>query len=227
MNIVDLSMPIETGHIRWPVERGKRGEFSEGALFEVSWLHTTCHGYTHVDAPSHMVPGGATLSDLDLSRVVNRCAVIDLAVEAEQEITAATLEQASSRFKNLANQIILLRTTWYRQEDYRTEQFWRNAPFLSRDACQWLLELNPTAVAFDFPQDWSIRRLLDGVVLPIDQHVSHDVLLRNNVTLIEYLINTHEITDLEPMLCAQPLSLPEADGAPARVIAIENPAFWE
>lgn len=225
MNIVDLSMPIETGHIRWPVERGKRGDFSEGALFEVSWLHTTCHGYTHVDAPSHMVPGGATLSDLDLSRVVNRCAVIDLPVEAEQEIDATTLEQASAGFGNLANRIVLLRSTWYLKEDYRTEQYWRKAPYLSRDACQWLLDKNPTAVAFDFPQDWSIRRLLDGVVLPIEEHVSHDVLLRNNVTLIEYLINTHEIKEHEIVLCAQPLSLPEADGAPARVIALENMNF--
>ena len=222
MNIVDLSMPIETGHIRWPVERGKRGDFATGDVFEVSWLHTTCHGYTHVDAPSHMVPGGATLSDLDLSRVVNQCAVFDLQVDAEQEITAQMLAQASTGFRNLTNRTILLRSRWYTKEDYRTEQYWRNAPYINREACQWLLEQNPTAIAFDFPQDWSIRRLLDGVVLPIEEHVSHDVLLRNNVTLIEYLINTHEITEREPLLCAQPLSLPDSDGAPARVIAVEK-----
>lgn len=220
MQIIDLSMPIESGHIRWPVERGVKGSFAEGSLFEASWLHTTCHGYTHVDAPSHMVPGGATLSNLQLDRVVGHAAVIDIAdIQPDQAVTPDLLESRSAHLQ--PGDILVFKSCWYQQEDYRTEQYWRNAPYLNRAACEWILQKQPASVAFDFPQDWSIRRILDGVILPIEEHVSHDVLLRNNITLIEYLINTENLTSERTFLCAQPLSLPEADGAPARVVAID------
>lgn len=221
MQVIDLSMPIETGHLRWPVERGKRGDFDEGSLFEATWLQTSCHGFTHVDAPRHMVPGGPTLDALDLARVVGRAAVIDLSdVAANEEIDAARLAPAAEHLA--AGEIALFRTCWDRQRDWHEAAFWRDAPYLSRDACEWLLERAPTACAFDFPQDYTIRLLLDGIVRPIVEHVSHDVLLRNNVTLIEYIVNTAALTDSHTILCAAPIRLTCSDGAPARVVALDG-----
>ena len=43
-----------------------------------------------------------------------------------------------------------------------TPEFWTEAPYMSRDAAEWLLERAPRAVAFDFPQDYTIRLLLQG-----------------------------------------------------------------
>jgi len=184
MRVIDLSMPVDAGHFRWPVERGVKGDFAKGDLFQASWLMTPCHGFTHMDAPLHMVPGGATLDDLDLVRVVGPAAVIDLTdVQPNEEIMASRL---APRAEHLAvGEIALFKTCWDRQRDWRTEAFWREAPYLSRDAAEWLLDRGPTACAFDFPQDYTIRLLLDGEVRPIHEHVTHDVLLRNHVTLIE------------------------------------------
>ena len=64
--------------------------------------------------------------------------------------------------------------------------------------------------------------LLDGEVRPIPEHVSHDVLLRNNVTLIEYLVNMRAVEGPHTFLAALPLNLPGADGAPSRVVALEG-----
>lgn len=223
MRIVDLSMPVDTGHFRWPVERGKVGDFAAGSLFEASWLRTSCHGFTHVDAPRHMVPGGPTLDDLDLARVVGRAAVIDLQdIAPNEEITPDRLARAAAHLGR--GEIALFRTCWDRQRNWHTEAFWREAPYLSRGACEWLLDRQPTACAFDFPQDYTIRLLLDGEVRPIPEHVSHDVLLRNNVTLIEYLVNTSELRTPHTFLCALPIRMAGSDGAPARVIAIEGMA---
>ncbi|MEM9061911.1 MAG: cyclase family protein [Pseudomonadota bacterium] len=220
MKITDLSMPIDTGHIRWAVEHGKKGEFNDGDLFEVSWVRTTCHGFTHMDAPRHMVPGGALMGELDLARVVGPAAVIDLSDVAPNEaVNADRLADAADHLR--PGEIVLFRSCWDRQRDWRTEAFWREAPYLTRDAAEWLLERQPTACAFDFPQDYTIRLLLDGEVRPIDEHVTHDVLLRNNVTLIEYLVNTAALTGPRTFLVALPINLPWADGAPARVIAID------
>jgi kynurenine formamidase len=119
-------------------------------------------------------------------------------------------------------EILLLSTAWDRKRDNTTAAFWKEAPWLTRDAAVWLLARKPTAVAFDFPQDYPIRLLLDGQVAPTAEHVTHDVLLRAHVTLIEYLINTAALQGPRTLLCAAPLKIPGADGAPARVFAIEG-----
>lgn len=219
MHIIDLSMPIEEDHFRWPISRDKKDDFARGDLFEVTSLKTTCHGFTHMDAPCHMVPGGETLDALDLSRVVGPAAVIDLSdIAPEEEISAERLAATAGHLRG--GEIALFRTCWDRQRDWREAAYWRDAPWLSAGACQWLLERQPTAVAFDFPQDWSIRKLLDGeVIRPIEKHVSHDILLRNGITLIEYLIGTAQLQADRVFLCALPIRLPSSDGAPARVVA--------
>ena len=221
MKVIDLSMPVDAGHFRWPVERGVKGDFTNGDLFEASWLRTSCHGFTHMDAPRHMVPGGPTLDDLDLARVVGPAAVIDLSdIQPNEEITAERLSAVAGHLRE--GEIALFRTCWDRQRDWKTEGFWREAPYMSRGACEWLLDRGPTACAFDFPQDYTIRLLLDGEVRPIPEHVTHDVLLRNNVTLIEYLVGTHAIEGPRTFLAALPVRMAGADGAPARVVAIEG-----
>lgn len=214
-------MPIEEGHIRWPVKRDLLSDFDDGALFQVTRLSTTCHGFTHMDAPRHMVPGGDTMTELNLDRVVGTAAVIDISdIQPNEEITAERLDRAASHLQ--PGQIALFRSCWDEQRDWHDELFWRDAPWLSEQACHWLLERKPTAIAFDFPQDWTIRLLLDGEVRPINEHVSHDILLRGGITLIEYLVGVRQITSKNTFLCALPLNLPDADGAPSRVIAIEG-----
>jgi kynurenine formamidase len=93
---------------------------------------------------------------------------------------------------------------------------------MTREAAAWLLERRPRAVAFDFPQDYAIRLLLKGERRPLAENVTHDVLLRNGVILIEYLSNTVALTGPRTFLCCLPLKVPAADGAPARVVALEQ-----
>jgi arylformamidase len=53
--------------------------------------------------------------------------------------------------------------------------------------------------------------------------VTHDVLLRNGAIPIEYLSSTAALTAPRTFLCCLPLKVPDADGAPARVVALEGP----
>jgi hypothetical protein len=96
------------------------------------------------------------------------------------------------------------------------------APWLTLEAAQWLAERKPTAVAFDFPQDYPIRLLLEGKEVPKPEHVTHHVLLSHGVTLIEYVVNTSKLTAPRNLFSAAPLLIPNADGAPARIYAIEG-----
>ena len=84
------------------------------------------------------------------------------------------------------------------KRDWHTPAFWRDAPWLTREAAEWLAARGRRRVAFDFPQDYPIRLLLDGITVPFDQHVTHDVCLRAGITLIEYLVNTAALTARAP-----------------------------
>jgi arylformamidase len=220
MDIIDLSMPIRT-HFRWSPEIRVKGDIAAGDQFRITHLSTTCHGFTHVDAQAHFVAAAPTIEATPLSRVVGPARVIDLRDVAPN--TAIDVQHLARRDPGGADgEILILSAAWDEKRDNTTAAFWKDAPWLTRDAAEWLHARRPSAVAFDFPQDYPIRLLLEGKSVPSDQHVTHDVLLRAGVTLIEYLVNTAALTRPRTLLCAAPLKIPGADGARARVFAIEG-----
>lgn len=217
--IIDLSMPI-ANHLRWSVDRHLKGSFANGDPFQVTYMGWAVHGFTHVDAPRHMLPEGLTTTDLSLDQIVGKAAVIDLTgISPESEISASQLADAGAHIQ--PNDIVITKTAWDTVESPQTPEFWTRAPYMSREAAQWFLDKQIRAIAFDFPQDYPIRKLLADEVDPISEFVTHDILLRNNVTLIEYICNTQSITQNRVDFYALPLKILDADGAPARVIAIQ------
>lgn len=220
MRIVDLSMPIAP-HFRWGTKLSVAGDIAAGDQFRISRIEAACHGFTHVDAQAHILADAPTIEVTPLERVVGPCRVLDLRdVKPNEEIGAERLAAADPG--GAEGEILLLSSGWDRHRDPTTAPFWREAPFLSRGAAEWLMTRKPSAVAFDFPQDYPIRLLLDRIEVPFDQHVTHDTLLRSGVTLIEYLVNTAALTAKRVLLCAAPIKIPGADGAPARAFAIEG-----
>jgi arylformamidase len=220
MRIIDLSMPIEP-HFRWPIELAIKGDIAAGDQFRVSRLHTTCHGFSHVDAKAHVIAHSPTIEATPLDRVVGPCRVINLRdARPGEAIDAKRLAAADPGGPE--GEILLLSSGWDLKRDYKTREFWLDAPYLTRDAAEWLEARKPTALAFDFPQDYPIRLLLDDKHVPFDQHVTHDVCLRAGITLIEYLVNTSALSEPRVFLSAAPLKIPNADGAPARIYAIEG-----
>lgn len=220
MEIIDLSMPIEP-HFRWPVDLAIKGDIAAGDPFRVSRISMTCHGFSHVDAQAHVIAHSPTIEATALSRVVGPCRVLDLRdVAPNQAIDAERLAAADPGGPE--GEILLLSSGWDTKRDYRTREFWLDAPYLTREAALWLKDRKPTALAFDFPQDYPIRLLLDDRHVPFDQHVTHDICLRAGITLIEYVVNTSALKNPRTFLCAAPLKLPNADGSPARIFAIDG-----
>ena len=62
---------------------------------------------------------------------------------------------------------------------------------------------------------------MTGETRPFEEHVTHDILLRNGVIMIEYLCNTVQLTGKRTFLMVLPLKIANADGAPARVVAMD------
>ena len=202
------------------MERSLKNDFAKGDNFQVTWLGLVVHGFTHIDAPRHILPDGKTSSDTPLEATIGDAAIIDLTdVEPNTEIGADLLESRGRHVR--AGDIVLLKTRWDEKRDLDTPEFWKDSPYLSRGACEWFLQKKIKALMPDFPQDYPIRGLLDGRKAELSEMVSHDVLLRNGVILIEYTCNMGALKGDRTTVYALPIKVPESDGCPARVIAIE------
>ena len=221
MRIIDLTMPIIEDHVRWKVQRTVVGDTTAGDLFQVTSMVLNCHSFTHVDAPRHYFGDGATIEATRLDDVVGEAAVIDLMDITPNE--AISPEKLAARFAHVRDgDKILFKSGWDQKRSFRTKEFWLDAPYLTREAALFLKDKGVRTVAYDFPQDYVIRLLLHGEIRPIEEHVTHDILLRAGVHMIEYVVNTSALSADRVLLSAAPLKIPNADGAPARVYAIEG-----
>lgn len=221
MRIIDLSMPITADHPRWKTEVSFTGDLAKGDLAQVTWLKVSCHSYTHVDARRHMFADGATIEATPLDDLVGRCAVIDLMdIQPNEAIGPERLAPRARHLKR--GGMALFKSGWDRHRSPQTKEFWLDSPYLTRESAQWLKDTGIRTIAYDFPQDYTIRVLLSGEVRPLVEHVTHDILLRSGVHMIEYVANTAEIRESEVFLSAAPLKIPGGDGAPARVYCIEG-----
>jgi arylformamidase len=76
----DITVPIDEAMALWPGSRPPSQRWVErlsaGDLSDVSEWTLDAHTGTHLDAPSHFLPGAADLEALGLSALVGPCAVV-------------------------------------------------------------------------------------------------------------------------------------------------------
>ena len=221
--LIDLSTPVAVGHFRWPVERRLLKSHTEGAG-QGTWAGWNVHGFTHMDSPRHVDPEGFTTDAISLDMTVGEAAILDLSeVPENTAITAERIAAAGGHLRR--SDIAILKTRWDERADIAAPEFWARAPWMTAEAAIWLREVGIKAVGFDFPQDYCIRYFLTGEARPpLPEHVTHYHLLKEGVIMFEYLRNTGALRAPRSFVVALPVKLPDSDGAPARVIAIEDDA---
>ena len=221
MRIVDLSHRIVFPHWRWKPERIVTSSHADGELFTSSRIHMPLHGFTHVDAPVHFLPGAEAIADLPLERWCGEAAVVDLSHRGVDEgITADDLEQHGGHIR--AGDIVLLRTDWDRKEDIGRREFWTRGPYTTREAAEWLAGKGVKAVGYDYPPDPSLRMNPEHPgTIGREHHVTHDVFFPRGIAVIEYLANLGAIPTPRTFFLALPLKVDGGDGSPVRAVALE------
>lgn len=218
MRLVDLSLPIE-GHWRFQPQLEPATRMSAGAISDTTRITLGSHTFTHVDAPSHMIPGGRALDGVPLDTFWGEAAVIDCRDVADSTaITGRHLMERGAEVRS--GDIALLWSALELRHSWRSRDFWQNSPYLDRSACEWLLDRGIKAAGYDFPQDEVIRRLPDDR-LRLADFPAHDILLGRGVVQIEYLCRLHELSRARVQFFALPLNLGAIDGGPARAFALE------
>jgi kynurenine formamidase len=207
---------------------------------------TVMHNGTHVNAPLHLVQGGAGVGELDLDRFFGIGVVLPIAKGEWEYIEPADLAAAGPDVG--AGDIVLINTGWHRGYADSMEYF-GHGPGLSEAAAQWLVDRGVKLVGIDtatidHPLATSLAQGHRGLgplitELPRRYHArtgrqpaddfpawnpAHRLLLRAGIPTIENVGG--EVDSVNGKRCAFqafPWFWPEGDACVVRLVAILDP----
>jgi len=211
MRYHDVSVTVTSKLVTWPgdpsVELERVEKIEDGANANVSRVAMGVHTGTHVDAPFHFIEDGTTAETLPLDVLLGSVQVIDLGDQVSV-ITKEVLQQAKM-IHGVSRILLKTRNSsiWTRGEtEFQTD-------FVGIDAsgAEYLVEKGVQLVGIDYLS-----------IAPYKQsRPTHKILLGARVIIIEGLDLSQVDAGVYELVCL-PVKLGGSDGAPARVILIEE-----
>ena len=206
MIIYDISMTIEKSmgvykniEDKRPVIRFDR-KIPKDSINESS-MCMNLHTGTHIDAPYHVDDLGDTIDEIDLTKLVTMCRVLDLT-----NIYDGITKEDFADKKIKRGEFLLLKT-----RNSFTEGFDPNFVYVNKSGAEYLAEKGVSGVAIDS----------FGVERAQPEHETHKILFNKGITIIEG-VRLKEIEEGEYFMCALPLKIKGVDGAPARIVLIKD-----
>ena len=183
-------------------------------------IEVTKHGFTHVDAPSHMIRNGKSLSDCDLDLLCGWAKIIDVSeCIGDKPITSQILE---NKIKNVTSgDIVILKSNLNEIYPNTSSEYWKNSPYLDDSGSNLLISKRIKSIIFDFPQDRAAKDLQHRVVMN-KEFTEHQIVLGAGVMHVEHVIKLEMIEDNEVFIFALPIKLPNADGGNCTPISIQG-----
>ncbi len=183
-------------------------------------LEVIKHGFTHVDAPSHMIKNGKSLSECDLELLCGWAKIVDVSeCLGDRPITAEFLERKLINIH--AGDIVVLKSNLNDIYPNNSKIYWENSPYLEDSGSKLLISKNIKSLVFDFPQDRAAKDLQFRVVKN-KEFTEHQIVLGAGVMHVEHVINLNSIEEDEFFLFALPIKLPNADGGNCTPISIQG-----
>lgn len=211
MRIHDVTVTISPGMPVWPgepeVDMHRVRKIEDGANANVTYIGLAVHTGTHVDAPFHFLPGENSVETLPLDVLVGEAVVAEVPGDIE-EINASHVKRLALK---PGTERILFKT---RNSEYWLEgnkQFQPKFVGIAEDAARALVELGVKLVGVDYLSIAPYKK----------SRPTHLALLGAKIIIIEGL----DLSAVEPgnyTLYCLPLKLAGSDGAPARVILVED-----
>ncbi len=213
--MIDITRKLRDGHPNWPgdapLEIRVNARIAEGSSVNVGSLSTSLHVGTHVDAPWHYDDGGVRLGGLDLERWVGEALVVDVRGEAPFVTAEALAAAAAATGADAPPARLLLRTG--QRDDWATT-FPDEVRALDPDAIAWAAGHGVRLLGTDAP---SVDPITSKDLPAHAACAAHDVAILEGLALEQVAAGRYELICL-------PLSLPDADAAPARAVLRPWPA---
>jgi len=207
--IIDLTMPINGDVNGVSIEQSKT-LIKEG--WNASTLHLYSHSGTHMDAPVHFGVNEQTIDQIPLNRLISEAWVVDVRpVKPKQLIEIHHLNAIADNF--IEGQSILLHTGW--SHKLGTDDYRNGLPRISKELALWMGAKGVNLLGVEPPSVADVNNLREVTEI-------HNILMENDIIIVEGLCNLDAIVQKKVTLVALPLKVENGDGAPARVIALEN-----
>jgi arylformamidase len=183
----------------------------------VPWSSFSSHGYdseavfmsthtgTHIDAPSHFVPGKPSIDRIPASRFVAEGIVVKIPKKANGLVKESELKGFDIR----EDDAVVIATGWETQ--IRANNYMSENPGLSAGAAGFLARKKVSIVAIDGP---SIDAGADAAF------TAHKILLGNDILVVENLRNLQSIPKIRFTFVVAPLKLQGSTGSPIRALAL-------
>jgi arylformamidase len=212
MKIHDVTAPLRADLPTWPGEEGLHRrlvkDLAKGDGSTVSHLSLGAHTGTHVDAPVHFIEGSGGIDDLDVESLVGPAVVVGFD-HVEGTVGADDLEASVPAGEHR----ILLKTRnsgWSGSDTEFREDF----VALDPSGAEWCVARQVRLVGIDY---LSIEPYGSGR----QGHPVHRALLEAGVVIVEGL----DLSGIEAgsyVVAALPLLVSGGEGAPARVVLLEE-----
>jgi arylformamidase len=206
--LYDISLPIREDMLTYPgdppPELSPHASIDDGDDANVTSLSFGSHTGTHLDAALHFIPGGQSVDELSLERLIGPALVVRIPDEVQaigaEELRAAGVEQQTR---------VLLKT---RNSDFLSKSdFQKDFAYLTRDGAEFLLEAGVELIAIDY---------LSIEDFDADEPIAHKILLEREVIVVEG-VDLREVPPGRYELLCLPIKIAGIDGAPVRAVLRE------
>ena len=181
---IDLSHVIEEGMITYNGLPGpvisdhlsrdtSAAHYADGTRFQIGKIEMVANTGTYIDAPFHRYSEAADLSEFKLTSIAN---LDGLVLYADPKTRA--IHQDLFKNHDLNGKAVLVHTGW--DQHWRTDQYFENHPFLTREAADYLSASQAALVGTD---SLNIDDTQDGT------RPAHTILLGANIPIVEHLCN--------------------------------------
>ncbi len=201
VNIIhDITRLLSPSVVVYPGDDIPEFTRNDHGAYVTTSIRMSSHSGTHIDVPSHFIPGGGSTEQVPLTNLIGLCRVLDLSGK-EGEISAAELLGMAKGIRR-----ILLKTSFSGETRFRPDY-----RALSPSAAKFILHAGVICAGTDAPSIEAFDR--SGEV--------HTLLLGSGCSVIE-LLDLSGVQAGNYVLVALPLRLAGLDGAPARAVLLET-----
>ena len=214
--LIDVSHAIEHGMITYkglpaPVicdymsREASRSKYAEGTEFQIGRIDMVANTGTYVDSPFHRYADGKDLSELDLNSLAN----LDGVVIRVPRRSGEAITRKAFGGKSLGGKAVLVHTGW--DAHWRTEQYFKGHPFLTKDAVEYLVSSRVRLVGID---SLNIDDTRDG------SRPAHSLLLKAGIPIAEHMCNLGAVPDTGFRFFAVPVKVKGFGSFPVRAFCL-------
>ena len=215
--LIDLSHVIEDGMTTYlglpgPVisdhmtREDSESHYSDGTTFQIGKIEMVANTGTYIDAPYHRYEKGIDLCGLKMTSIANLDGIV-FRVDHEKRSVHRDLFKRN----DIKGKAVLINTGWDRH--WRTDAYFENHPFLSRNAAEYLKSAGASLVGID---SLNIDDTADGA------RPAHSILLQANIPIVEHMCHLDRLPDQGFKFFAVPAPVKGMGSFPVRAFALIN-----